>query len=94
MRKSLFWDQKSRVDVPLSSIDSFNMQITNSYIEVDNEEEIMKRDENETLHRSRMSQCLCKLEVVKNDITQLTIEAEGLKFSHYSITPKLKCFCP
>ena len=28
---------------------------------------------------------------MKNDVTQLTTGAEGLKFSHYSVTPKFKC---
>ena len=34
---------------------------------------------------------LCKLKVAKNDVIQLTTEAGGLKFTHYSVTPKLKC---
>ena len=87
--KNLFLDQKSRVKVLLSSIDSFNEQITNRHIEVNNEEDIIKYNENKTLYRSCVSQYLCKLEVVNNDIAQLTTEAEGLKFSYYSVTPKL-----
>ena len=88
---NLFLNEKRSVEVLLSSIDSLNEQITNSYIEVDNEEEIIKHNENETLYRSRVSQCLCKLEVVENDVAQLTTESEGLKLSHYSVTPKMKC---
>ena len=87
--KNLFLDQESRVEVLLSSIDSLNEQVTNGYMEVDNEE-IIKHDENKTLYCLHMSQCLCKLEEVEN-VTQLTIEAEGLGFSHYIVTLKLKC---
>ena len=88
--KNLILDQKSRVEVLLSSIDSLKEQITNKYIKVDNGEEIIKHNENETLYCLHVFQCLCKLEVVKNDVTQLTREAEGLKFSHHSVTSKLR----
>ena len=93
MGKNLFLDQKSRVEVLVSSVDSLNEQVTNSHMKVDKEEEIITRNENETLYRSPMSQYLCKVEVVKNHVTQLTTEAEGLKFSHYSVTLKLKVSC-
>ena len=48
VRKNLFFDQKNKVEIPLSSIDSLNEQITNSNIEVDYEEEIIKHNKNET----------------------------------------------
>ena len=86
--KNLFLDQKSRVEILIFSIYSLNEQVTNNYTEVDDEEEIIKHNENETLYRLRVSQYLCKLKVVKNDVTT---EAEGLKFSYYSVTHKLKC---
>ena len=78
--ENLFLDQKSSVKVLLSSIDSLNEQI-NSYLEVDYEIEMIKHNENETLYRLRVSQCLSKLEVVKNDVTQLTAEAEACRKS-------------
>ena len=64
--------------------DSLNEQITNSYIKINNEEEIIKPNKN-------VRACLCKVEIADIDVAQLITEAEGLKFSHYSVTPKLKC---